>query len=206
MKKELLALSVAALVVSGCTNHSGSNFAYDSQNDNGPQIVMPTQESITQQAYQPSDITDIETVRSGVNSAFLIAQPVYEQFLTHLNTEPALGDYFSSVGSAKTEDEKQAAFDLLSAENRTALSAFMNSEASKQVIAKLVDAAKTAMVNIAQFQALDTASLMTDVGVLELINEKDKLAQTVDQVDYLNSTVISAYNNYTQVAKLIKTE
>ncbi|WP_263079837.1 hypothetical protein [Endozoicomonas sp. Mp262] len=196
------------LLTAGCSSQSGTTLSYNSpEKDNGFQAFMPVKEAgVTDKAYQPSDISEIEKVRSGINTAFIAAQPVYEQFLTHLKTEPALGDYFSSVHSATTETEKQNAFELLSSENQSALIQFISSEASQQIMAGLVQAAKTAMANIDLFQALDTQSLMSNVGLMELISEKDKLAQTVNQIDYLNSTVISAYNDYSQIAKLIKTQ
>ena len=206
MKKRLAALSIAtALMTAGCASQSGSPLSYNNQTQESESLAfIPAQnDSLTETAYQPSGISEIETVRTGINTAFIAAQPVYEQLMTAKQTEPALQKTLSMLSSAETTDEKKSAFERLSDDSKTALLTFMTSETGQQLMTNLMTAAKTAITNIDQFKALDTNSLMSSVGLLELISEKDKLAQTADQVGYLNS-IVSTYNDYAQIAKLIQ--
>lgn len=199
MNKNILAVLVAAALTTGCAS-SGSTEAisYSALQTEGQELY--TQSVVEGGSYEPSLIQDVEVIRTAVNTVFLTAKPVYENYVSQLMNEPVLGNYFSAVEAVDSEEEKRNVYDALASEDRKVIDDFNNYTMGSEVMGSLGDAAKVALKNIAMFKSMDTSGMISGVGFKELLSEKDKLAHTVEQIDYLNDTIISAYNNYQVVS------
>ncbi|MCG7587994.1 hypothetical protein [Photobacterium sp. OFAV2-7] len=193
MKKTLLAAIIAASMVSGCSMITDSEkVSYAELQTTGTELA----ERSNADNYQPSSIKEAEVLRIAVNTAFYAAKPAYERYTEELLATPAVGNYFSAVESVDSEEEKKAVYDALSEENKKAVDKFMASSVFDEVIGGLKEAAVPAMKSATSFLALDTTSLLADINFSELPAEKDKFALTAEQLEYLDKTVVSAYNNY----------
>lgn len=184
---------VAASIMSGCASTSGSDtISYSDLKAQGAELYQ----SSNSKNYKASTVKQVETIRLVVNTAFLAAQPVYEEYIAQIQSEPAVNNYFAAVEALDSEVEKKAVYDKLTAEQKKTIDDFNNSAMTKKIMSALGEAALTAMSSAEQFKAVDTTSLLSGVSFSNMLDEKDKLGLTLDQILYLNDTVISAYDNY----------
>lgn len=199
MKKQILAVIVAAALTTGCSTSGGTEaVSYDALQTEGQELY--TQSVVDGGSYEPSIIKEVEIVRTAVNTAFLAAKPAYENYVSQLKKEPVLGNYFAAVEAADSEEDKRAVYDKLTDEKRIIIDNFNNSTMGNEVMSSLGDAAKVALKNIAIFKSMDSSEMISSVGFSELMSEKNKLSLTVEQISYLNDSVVSAYKNYKTVS------
>ena len=199
MKKSILTVFVAAALTTGCaTSGSSEAVSYNTLQTKGQELY--TQSVVDGGTYEPSLIEDVEIIRTAVNTAFLAAKPAYENYVSQLMNEPVLGNYFSAVEAAESDEDKRSVYDALTMEDRKVIDDFNSSTMGNEIMGSLGDAAKVALKNIAMFKSMNTSDMISGVGFKELMSEKNKLALTVEQIDYLNDTIISAYTNYQVVS------
>ncbi|WP_461536942.1 hypothetical protein [Spongorhabdus nitratireducens] len=202
MKKQFLAIAVAASLMTGCASNGGEQVNYAELQVVGQDLYAQS----VKDSYQPSLIEDVEVVRTSVNAVFLIAKPAYEQYTDKLLQQVEIQTYFAAVEAADSEEDKRAIYDNLDPETKAKVDAFVNSDQSQQIMASLAEASKVALQNIALFKQLDSAGLLKQVSFSDLMAEKDKLAFTGEQIVYLNDTVVSAYKNYQQISAFSKAQ
>ena len=202
MKKNFIALAIAASLMTGCASNGGEQVDYKELQVAGQDLYTQSIEG----SYHPSTIQDLEVVRTSVNSVFLIAKPTYEQYTSNLMKSTEIQTYFAAVEAAETEEDKRAVYDNLTPETKASVDEFVNGEQSQEIMKNLGEAAKVALTNIAMFEEIDTASMIKNIKFSDLMAEKNKLSLTGEQVVYLNDTVISAYNNYQVVAAFSKAQ
>ncbi len=190
MKKRLLSLAAIAAITVGCSS-TPSSVPYAELEVEGDKIYARSVSG----AYVPSTIEDVEIVRTAINAVFVMAKPVYENYVSNLMNEPALNNYFSAVEAAQSEEDKRAIYNMLSDQDRKTVDDFNESNLGQEIGENLLDISSIALENIMLFDQMDTGSML-NLDYKTILAEKDKLALTSDQILYLNETVISAYNNY----------
>ena len=198
--KKLVAAAVVAILATGCAGNGAKSVSYDKLVAQGGELYSKSDSK----AYEPSSVGSIEIARTAVNTAFLAAKPAYEEYTKQLKNDTALSTYFAAVEAQETEEEKRAVYDALSDETRKVVDDYNNSAMGKKVMAGLAEAAVLAMKNTSAFEKLDTAELLKNIDFSQIMSEKSKLSLTKDQVEYLNDTVISAYNNMKVVSTFSK--
>ncbi len=196
MKKTLLSAVIATALLTGCASNGGSVVDHNKLQTQGSELLAGAQAG----SYAPSTIKELEVARTLINTAFLMGQPAYERYTFEMKKDAVIGNYFAAVEAVKTEEEKKAIYDALSPEHKKTIDTFNSSDKTKEIFSGLNEASLVAVKNLLVFEALDTKELLKSVEFAMLMQEKDKLAFTTEQVAYLNNTVISAYNNYQQVS------
>ncbi|KLV07066.1 hypothetical protein ABT56_05755 [Photobacterium aquae] len=197
MKKTLLAVALVASLGSGCSMLNKSDTVnYDALRKDGAELMTKA----NAEGYQPSNVKQLEVVRFTVNTAFLAAKPTYERYIDELKSTPVLGNYFAATEAVETEEEKRAIYDALPADQKKVVDNFMKSSMSEEMMSGLGEAAKVALENSSHFLALDSTDMLSGIDFTQLLTEKENVSFTIDQISYLNATVISAYNNYKTVS------
>lgn len=200
MKKTILAVALTATLMSGCASiGQGENdgpVSYDELKVTGTELS----ERSNTENYEPSTVSEAEIIRTSVNLAFHAAKPAYERYTEEVLATPTLGNYFAATEAASTDEEKKAIYDALSDEDKKTVDNFMASSMFSDVMGGLKEAAGPAAKSAMTMMTIDSSELLKDVGFLNLINEKSKFSLTLDQVDYMNQTVVSAYKNYQVVS------
>lgn len=199
MKKTLLASLFSISLLSGCSTLSGDDgqpVSFEEMKTVGTELAINSDS----QHYEPSAIPELETVRISVNTAFLAAKPAYEKYVNEMIATPVLGNFFSATEAASTEQEKQAIYDALSPKDKATVDEFLASSMFDEVVGGLKDAAIPAAKSVGMMLMVDSSELLSQVAWLELLDEKNKLSLTTDQISYLNDSVISAYTNYQKIS------
>lgn len=199
MKKTLLAAFFAATMASGCSMVGGADtVSYEELKTTGADLVirsMPATKD-NKDGYQMSLVQELEIARVTVNTVFLAAQPAYEEYTKQIQATATLGNFFSAVEAAESEEDKQAIFDALSPEQKAEVKDLMDSSVMSEMMEGLKKSKEPILNAIIVFQAIDTKSLISGLEFQIMLAEKDKIELTIEQIAYLNSTVVSAYNNY----------
>lgn len=197
MKKTLLAMALAVSMVSGCSMISGSDqVSYEELQKEGNVLLEQSNEA----GYKASNVQELEAIRLLVNSAFLASKPAYERYTEELLKTPELGNYFAAVEAVDSEEEKRAIYDGLPSEQKKIVDDFNKSSIGNEIMSGLKDASLVVLKNSAVFLEADTTSMLADIDFSKLMDEKDAVSFTAEQVTYLDKTVVSAYKNYKQVS------
>ncbi|MFK0570247.1 hypothetical protein [Endozoicomonas sp.] len=203
MKKNFIALAIAASLMTGCASTGSSNLTdaeqYAADLEQGKELYSQSIKG----SYQPSVVDDVEIVRTAVNAAFLVAKPAYEDYSREVNNYREVQTYLKFIEEADTEEAKKKAFDVLTAEQQQVISGFVNNSKTQEIVKGLGEAAQVALKNIALFKGVDTTALMKQVSFKDMMAEKDKLALTGNQIAYLSNTVVKSYNSYRQIKALV---
>jgi hypothetical protein len=203
MKKTLLAMALAASMVSGCSMIGGQEtVSYEDLKREGAELAVRS----SGDNYVPSIVKEAEVARIAVNTAFLASKPAYERYTEELLATPALGNYFSAVEVADSEEEKRAIYDALTDEDKKVVDDYMASSVFAEVIEGLKESALPATKSILTFMEMDQTELLAGIEFSALPAEKDKFELTADQVLYLNETVVSAYENYQVISAFSSAE
>lgn len=192
MKKTLLAVTIAAAILTGCVSTSDEPTTYLDIKAQGQELLK----SSSVAGYTASSIPDLEKVRLTVNSVFLLSQPLYERYTEQLQNTPELENFMAATGAVDTEEEKKAIYDQLTPEHKIIVDKFLNSSVVGEVMERLGEVSLVIMNNTSTFNNLDTASLLQQVDFSNLMTEKDLIAHTGEQVIYLNDSIYSLYKNY----------
>ena len=193
MKKTLLAAVFAATMASGCSMFGGADtVSYGELKTTGAELAERSDAA----HYQMSLVKELEVARLAVNTVFLASQPAYEAYMAQIMATPTLGNYFAAVEAVESEEDKKAIYDALSPEQQEEVNNFVNSSIAKEMMKGLAKSTGPILNAVVTFQALDTKSLISGLEFAVILTEKDKIALTAEQIDYLNSTVVNAYNNY----------
>ncbi len=197
MKKTLLAMALAVSMVSGCSMIGGSDqVSYEELQKEGNVLLEQSNEA----GYKASNVQELEAIRLLVNSAFLASKPAYERYTEELLKTPELGNYFAAVEAVDSEEEKRAIYDGLPSEQKKIVDDFNKSSIGNEIMSGLKDASLVVLKNSAVFLETDTTSMLADIDFSKLMDEKDAVSFTAEQVTYLDKTVVSAYKNYKQVS------
>jgi len=193
MKKTLLAVTLTASLLSGCSTIMGSETrSYNELKIDGQALLLTSNE----EGYSASGVQDLEKIRLGVNSAFLIAQPMYERYTERLINTPELGNYMAATEAVESEKEKKAIYDALSIETKKKVDAYLNSSMTQEAMKSATEVVKVLLKNSTAFLTVNTTSILTQVDFTDLRAEKARIAHTTDQLVYLDTTLVSAYQNY----------
>jgi hypothetical protein len=197
MKKTFLAITLAASLLSGCSMIAGNETrSYTELKAEGQELLLTSNE----EGYSASGIQDLEKIRLGVNSVFLIAAPIYERYTNTLLNTPELNNFMAATEAAESEEEKKAIYDALPREAKDKVDAYLNSSMTKEIMAGLGEAVPVLLKSSAAFLQTNTASILTQVDFSDLSAEKARIAHTYDQLAYLDTTLVSAYQNYKVVS------
>lgn len=197
MKKTFLSITLAASLLSGCSMIAGNETqSYKSLQAEGQELLLTSNE----QGYSVSGIQDLEKIRLGVNSIFLISVPIYERYTDTLVNTTVLGNFMAATEAAKTEEEKKAIYGALPKEAKDKVDAYLDSSMTKEIMAGLGEAMPVVLKSSAAFLQKNTTSILTEVDFTDLRAEKARLDHTYDQLAYLDTTLISAYQNYKVVS------
>lgn len=193
MKKTILAVALAASMVSGCSMIAGKETrSYAELQTEGQALLLASNE----EGYSASGIQDLEKIRLGVNSVFLIAEPMYERYTEKLINTPELGNFMAATEAAESEEEKKAIYDALTPEMKVKVDKYVNSSVMKDVMKSAGEVAKVILKNSAVFLEMNTTSILTQIDFTDLMAERERIAHTYNQLAYLDTTLVSAYENY----------
>ena len=203
MKKTLLAMTLAASMISGCSMIGGADtVSYDELKKEGDALLLQSDTN----GYKASTVAELEVARLVVNSAFLASKPAYDRYTEELLATPALGNYFAAVEAVESEEEKRKIYDELLPKNKKIVDDFNKSSISEEVMSGLADASIVVLKSSAAFLLLDTTSMLSDVEFSEMMGEKDNVSLTMEQISYMDSTIVSAYENHKIVSAFSSAE
>lgn len=193
MKKTFLSITLAASLLSGCSMIAGNETrSYTELKAEGQELLLTSNEK----GYSASGIQDFEKIRLGVNSVFLISEPIYERYTDTLLNTPELGNFMAATEAAGSEEDKKAIYDALSKETKEKVDAYLNSSMAKEIMAGLGEAVPVLLKNSAALLQTNTVSILAQVDFTDLRAEKARIAHTYNQLTYLDTTLVSAYQNY----------
>lgn len=197
MKKIIIAVSLTISLLSGCSSMSGGEKrSYTELKKEGQEILL----SSNVEGYSASDIQDLEKVRIAVNSVFLIAEPIYERYTEALINTPALGNFMAATEAVDTDEEKRMVYEMLTPEDKEIVDKYLSSSVAQEAMKGLGQVVLVILKNSTLFLQVDTSSVLAQVDFTDLLAEKDRIAHTYDQIAYLDSTLVSAYENYKVVS------
>ncbi len=196
MKKTILAATLAASLLSGCSMMGSEGHSYEELKKEGQALLLASNGD----GYSPSNIKNLEVARLGVNSVFLVAEPMYERYTETLLSAPKVSNFMAATEAAESEEDKKAIYDALSEEDKIIVNEYLNSSLTKEAMKGAKEVANVIKNNSEVFLALDTKSLLSQVSFANLAAEKGHISHTKDQLAYLDATLVSAYQNYKVVS------
>lgn len=203
MKKTILAVTLAASLLSGCSTIMGNEArSYEELKADGQALLLASNE----EGYSASGIQDLEKIRLGVNSVFLIAEPMYERYTESLLNTPEIGNFMAATEVAESEEEKKAIYDALPKETKDKVDAYLNSSMAQEIMAGLGEAVPVLLKNSTAFLQTNTTSILSQIDFTDLMAEKSRIAHTADQLAYLDTTLVSAYQNYKVISAFSKAQ
>ena len=203
MKKTILASSLAIALLSGCMMTGTSEHAsYKELQKEGQRLMV----SSTVEGYSPTGIHRLEIARIAVNSGFLVAQPIYERYTEQLLNTPELGNFLLATEKAETEEEKKAIYDALDPKQKEVVDKYLTSSVAQEAMKGIGKVVLVLLKNSGSFLVANSPSILAEVDWLDLISEKNRIAHTIDQIAYLDETIVSAYDNYQIVSAFANAE
>jgi len=188
MKKTILAAAIALSMISGCSMMGASEQTPD-------ELLVAVQE-ISSQEYTTSKIALLEQTRMAVNTLSAEAQPVYADYVNHLNSNDDAKQIQAGLSMQETEEDKAAFWATLPKEEQAAYTDFVNDEYMTAVYKKAAAVGLEIAAQTAAFSQLDTKALMGNLDFSDMGQEVSNVDLTVDQLALLNDTVYSLYQEY----------
>lgn len=204
-KKNVVAVVLASSMMFGCSAFSGNaGVDYDQQLVAGNELsVRATDE------YKFSKIKEGELVRTTVNTAFLVAKPMYEDYIKSAENQPEVKQFLAYTQNMSEED-REAAFNELDAASKEKVTQYVNSSVFDSMLSGLGNASKAALSAAAKFDEEKLLSLVTDsnsgLDFTEIMQEQSLYELTGEQVMFMNDSVISAYQTAKQLSALANAE
>ncbi|WP_017220511.1 hypothetical protein [Moritella dasanensis] len=188
MKKTILAAAIALSMISGCSMMGASEQTPD-------ELLVAVQE-VSSQEYTASKIAPLEQTRMAVNTLSAEAQPVYADYVNHLNSNDDAKQIQAGLSMQETEEDKAAFWATLSKEEQAAYTDFVNDEYMTAVYKKAAVVGLEIAAQTAAFSQLDTKALMGNLDFSDMGQEASNVDLTVDQLALLNDTIYSLYQEY----------
>lgn len=200
-KKNVVAVVLASSMMFGC-----SAFSDNASVDYDQQLVVGNELSVrATDEYQFSKIKEGELVRTTVNTAFLIAKPMYEDYIKSAENQPEVKQFLAYTQNM-SEEEREAAFNQLDDESKAKVKQYVESSAFDSVLAGLGDASKAALSAASKFDEEKLLGLVTDsnigLGFKDIMQEQSLYELTGEQIMFMNDSVISAYQTAKQLSAL----
>lgn len=195
MKKTLLAVTLAATLISGCSSIMGNETrSYSELKEEGQLLFLASNVEV----YSASNVQVLEAARLGINSVFLIAEPMYERYTEKLINTPELGNYMAATEAVDSEEKKQAIYDALTPDMKNKVDEYVNSSAMKEVMESASEVALVLLKNSSVFINMNSnpATIFRQIDFADLPAEKARIAHTYNQLAYMDTTLVSAYENY----------
>lgn len=188
MKKTILAAAMALSMISGCSLIGASEKTPD-------ELLVAVQE-ISAQQYTISKVASLEQTRMAINTLSAEAQPVYADYVNHLNSNADAKQIQAGLSMQKTDEDKAVFLESLTDEERTAYTDFVNDEYMTAVYKKAAIVGLEVVTQSAAFSQIDTTALLGSVDFSDMLQEGNNVDLTVDQLALLNDTIYSLYQEY----------
>ena len=211
MKKTVLAMVLAATMVSGCSMIGGSDYSVENIKEQGDELLTSStvevqvvtdvngEEKKTLAGYQTSTIKEGEIARLSVNAAFLAAKPVFDKFSARLKEDDKAGRLITLL---QNSDDEEATWKSFTKEEQDLVGDFFDSEMMEELMDSMGEVAQTSALSIGKFMLLDQTKMMSDLPFETAYAEKDLYGHTYDQTVYLKNSVVKVNDLYVQVQAL----
>lgn len=197
MKKTIIASSLAIFLLSGCISTGfGEKSSYVELQKEGQEMMLSSNAG----GYSASGVQDLEKVRLVINSTFLVAQPIYERYTETLINTPAIGNYLAATEAVDSKEDKEAIYTALTPSDKKTVDNYLKSSVTKEAMSGMSDVLSVLLENQSTFLTASSGNALLQVDWSDIMAEKDRISHTADQIAYLNSTVVSAYQNYQVVS------
>lgn len=209
MKKTVLAMVLAATMVSGCSMIGGGSTMT-------PAELNAEYTAVASEEVTLSKIDALSIVAVSTNELFVESQPIYADYVAHVAAASGNGAAHSAAIAMLETEEEQAAYisDLKAADEANNTSefadyeAFINDEKMKSIYARVASSAMKIGTQSVLIAKLDTSSLISnsDLDFSAMASEKDVVSLMADQMSVLDKTIGALYNEYqaNKAANLIK--
>lgn len=204
MKKTIIAASLALAVLSGCAS-----------TDDSVSVVEVNKRAVAVQTetYEQSAVTGLEQARLPINSLFNESVPILNDYIEGTKAFEE-GSQLQAAANMKETEEERLAFleeyknseDIGKQKMYQDYIAMINDDHMQSIYKRIGTVSLELAAQVAVFSQIDQSSLWTDVDWSEILDEKDKLAMTVDQIDILTDSFVTLNNehNNNKAAGLIK--
>jgi hypothetical protein len=204
MKKTILAASLAVALLSGCMTTSDPVTVAE---------LNVRAEAVQSLQYEKSAVSGLEQVRLPINSLFNQSVPILNDYIAGQEAFAEGSQLQASLSFAETEEERLAMLEeYKNSEDAAKKSmhddyiAMINDDHMESIYKRIGVVSLEIAAQALLFAQMDQVALWTDIDFSEIMNEKDKLAVTLDQLDILNDsfTTLNDEQNNNKAAGLIK--
>ena len=179
MKKTLIALALSTAILGGCVSTSSE-----------PEDYSVVGNEISQLEYQVSSIIELEKLRMPIEDTFSAAKEIYDTYMAKVEQSPAYNNYVTAT-QGKDEDEIKAIRAALTEEDLKSIAAF--EEANSDILLEVGKLALKLYAYSELFNSFSATAAISQLDFSKMGQEKDNLAYTVDQLDYLMGTIGHIY-------------
>lgn len=154
---------------------------------------------INRDGYKRSNIVELEIARSAIDELYNTSLDIYTDYVAKLANDDAAGRVNAALSFAQNEEERNTVLADIKANSPAdydAYVAFVNSDFSKKISIRVVKAAAKIAVQSAAFAQVDTAAMLKTVDFQDLMDEKDNLALTQEQLDLMTEAIGSLNAEY----------
>lgn len=204
MKKTMIAASIAISLLSGCVS-TGEAVSVAEINERA--TVVQTEQ------YETSAVTGLEQVRLPINSLFNESVPILNDYIEGTKAFEEGAQFQGALNLQETEEERLALLEEYKNSEDAGKQrvyqdyiAMMNDDHMQSIYKRIGTITTELAVQVAIFAQIDQTTLWTDIDWSEVLDEKDKLAMTVDQIDILTDSFVTLNDEYNnnKAAGLIK--
>jgi hypothetical protein len=204
MKKTIMAASIALALLSGCV--STGEVESVAEINRHAEVVQAEQ-------YVQSAVTGLEQVRLPINSLFNESVPILNDYIEGTKAFEEGSQFRTALSMEETEEARLALLEKyktseVAGEQKMYQDyiAMMNDDHMQSIYKRIGTVSLELGKQVAMFAKIDQTALWTDIDWSEIMNEKDKLAMTITQIDILTDsfTTLNDEYNHNKAAGLIK--
>ncbi|PVZ70657.1 hypothetical protein [Pelagibaculum spongiae] len=192
-KTMILVASVATLLMAGCATSGSEKMTVTDYKTQGQELMAVE--------FAPTKISSIDEARQPINALFINALPLYTEYTDKVLAAPEYAQVMSSLDlENKSDEDAKAAYDALTDEQRGVVNEFnaANDDLMKRIFKISIDL----LAQQALFNELDTGSLLKEVKFSEMMDVKDQLSLTKDQLGFVSETAGKINKNYQVIESL----
>lgn len=204
MKKTIIAISLATALLSGCAS-----------TDEPVSVAEINQRAVVAQTetYEQSSVTGLEQVRLPINSLFNESVPILNDYIEGTKAFEEGSQLQAAANMKETEEERLEFLDEYKNSEDAGKQkmyqdyiAMINDDHMQSIYKRIGTVSLELATQVAVFSQLDQSTLWTDVDWSDVLDEKAKLAMTVEQIDILTDSFVTLNDehNNNKAAGLIK--
>ena len=204
MNKTIIAASLALALLSGCVS-TGETMSVTDINERAEVIQTAT--------YEKSAVMGLEEVRLPINSLFNASVPILNDYIEGTKAFEEGAQLQAATNMQETEEDRLALLEKYKNSDDVAEQkmyqnyiSMMNDEHMQSIYKRIQTVALEIGIQVITFSQIDQTTLWTNIDYLKIMDEKDKLTMTMDQLDILTDSFITLNDEYNnnKAAGLIK--